>query len=479
MRRHPEHTLDTSLRLRDLGVSAFRGRNLDPKTGDLGKFLALAQEGKIPKGSILMLERLDRFSRHETNKAYRVLGDLVEAGVRVLTLDPETLIDDTNINDMGMVFQVITALVLAHEESRKKSQWATASWEQRRRRATEDGKPMNKRCPCWLSWDDKANKWKPKDGAKKTVNYIFKRTCEGIGVRRLVKELQAKFPPLGTGGLWHSSLVANILTSRCVLGDMTPRRRTDKPLPPIPDYFPRMIDDSTWYKARAAIEGRTSKGGRHTQFVNLFVGLVKFPDGHKGQIRTGYWVSSTGKHLKRRLASAGSNQGVKGACELTVDYFKVERYLLAMLYQLKPSDLLGKPSAKTDGIREKERELAGMAARLAVWWRDSATRAVMVDTGRMSEEDTALLYGETLATLNQYDRMSEADLLRSMPAVNVQKFKAELSKRQAWAWELDGDGKVMTLKPVGVGGKSGVGIVAFFTNEAPKGKRKGKFRSRG
>ena len=56
----------------------------------------------------------------------------------------------------------------------------------------------------------------------------------------------------------------------------------------------------------------------------------------------------------------------------------------------------------------------------------------------MSEEDTALLYGETLATLNQYDRMSEADLLRSMPAVNVQKFKAELSKRQAWAWELDG-----------------------------------------
>ena len=68
--------------------------------------------------------------------------------------------------------------------------------------------------------------------------------------------------------------------------------------------------------------------------------------------------------MKRRLASAGSNQGVKGACELTVDYFKVERYLLAMLYQLKPSDLLGKPSAKTDGIREKERELAGMAAGL-------------------------------------------------------------------------------------------------------------------
>ena len=153
---------------------------------------------------------------------------------------------------------------------------------------------MNKRCPCWLSWDDKANKWKPKDGAKKTVNYIFKRTCEGIGVRRLVKELQAKFPPLGTGGLWHSSLVANILTSRCVLGDIT--APTDgQALAADTRLLPPHDRRLTWYKARAAIEGRTSKGGRHTQFVNLFVGLVKFPDGHKGQIRTaiGYRVRAS------------------------------------------------------------------------------------------------------------------------------------------------------------------------------------------
>lgn len=46
LRRHPEHTLDTSLRLSDLGVSAFRGKNLDKSKGDLGKFVALCKRAR-------------------------------------------------------------------------------------------------------------------------------------------------------------------------------------------------------------------------------------------------------------------------------------------------------------------------------------------------------------------------------------------------------------------------------------------------
>jgi hypothetical protein len=63
LNRHPQHTLDATLTLRDLGVSAFRGANLDKEKGDLGKFIHLPKTGRVPKGSILMLENLDRFSR--------------------------------------------------------------------------------------------------------------------------------------------------------------------------------------------------------------------------------------------------------------------------------------------------------------------------------------------------------------------------------------------------------------------------------
>ena len=103
LQRHPEHTLDHTLSLADLGVSAFKGANLDPEKGDLGKFIALAKKGLIQRGSILLIERLDRFSRQQTRKAYRTFCELIETGIKVLTLDPEQLIDENNIDNMEVV----------------------------------------------------------------------------------------------------------------------------------------------------------------------------------------------------------------------------------------------------------------------------------------------------------------------------------------------------------------------------------------
>src|SRR5262245_17001370 len=51
----------------DLGVSAYKGRNATH--GDLSRFLHLVQTGKIPRGSVLLVESLDRLSRDNINKA--------------------------------------------------------------------------------------------------------------------------------------------------------------------------------------------------------------------------------------------------------------------------------------------------------------------------------------------------------------------------------------------------------------------------
>jgi DNA invertase Pin-like site-specific DNA recombinase len=136
MERHPEHTLDTSLRLCDLGVSAFKGANLDEQKGDLGQFVTLAKEGQIPKGSILMLENLDRFSRMPPRKAYRVFCELVEAGVRVLVLDPEKIIDESNIDNIDVVLTVIIKMQLRFEESRQRSVRSRLAWHRKNKRPT-------------------------------------------------------------------------------------------------------------------------------------------------------------------------------------------------------------------------------------------------------------------------------------------------------------------------------------------------------
>jgi len=53
--------LDDSLSMRDMGLSAFHKTNIT--RGALGIFLAAVEQGKVPAGSILVLESLDRIFR--------------------------------------------------------------------------------------------------------------------------------------------------------------------------------------------------------------------------------------------------------------------------------------------------------------------------------------------------------------------------------------------------------------------------------
>lgn len=214
---------------------------------------------------------------------------------------------------------------------------------------------MTRRCPSWLEWDEAKGWWKPKPDAKRTILYIYKRTIEGIGQQRLTAELQRKFKPF-TGEKWYGSMVANLLLSRALLGELV----TDGK-PAIPDYYPRIVPDSIFYQARAASTSRRNAKGRSGLFVNLLVGLVRFMDGHPGYVQTSSFKDSP----KRRFVSRGHRERVDGSCPLSVDYRKVERYIMAILYQLRPADLLdkGKGGKGGDTIKGLERELAGVELR--------------------------------------------------------------------------------------------------------------------
>ena len=195
--RNPQHELDETLKLHDLGVSAFRGDNLNSEKGALGEFIELAKRpnSPIPKGSILMIERLDRFSRQETDLAYRVFSDLIRAGVKVLVLEPIQLIDESNISRTEIILPLILGLQIAHEQSLEKRKRVGHAWKTKREKA-QQGQPMSRRCPSWLTWDEDKNCFVVNKAAKKAIEYIFKKTAEGSGQRALTASLNKKFPPV-------------------------------------------------------------------------------------------------------------------------------------------------------------------------------------------------------------------------------------------------------------------------------------------
>lgn len=367
--RNPQHTLDTTVSLKDLGIPAFHGANLDPAIGDLGKFIALVKEKDSPikKGSILLLERLDRFSRQKVSKAYRVFCELVESGITVQTLDPEMTIDDRNIDDMETVLPVIIYLQLAYEGSRDKANRIGAAWKSKRDNAHK-GKVISSVCPSWLKWDDKAKEFKVKPEGKKALLFIFNQTANGIGEKQIHKELTKRFKPIGRASKWHRSFIGWVIRNRQVLGEFQPNTHNESG-ERIPDgkviagYYPRIVSDDLFYRANHDRASRKHKRGPNSKFVNLFVGLVFGVDGYKWQVKTDRAVRKhKAAYTQRRLTSQGHLAGNQDACPLSYNYWDMEKYILEALIEVSTGDL--ETRAGDGKVNKAIAVLAGIEARI-------------------------------------------------------------------------------------------------------------------
>ena len=72
-------TLDKHLSFRDLGVSAYRGKNA--KEGALRAFLDAIEHNLVPPNSYLLVESLDRLSRDRILAAQFLFLQIVQAGI--------------------------------------------------------------------------------------------------------------------------------------------------------------------------------------------------------------------------------------------------------------------------------------------------------------------------------------------------------------------------------------------------------------
>ena len=69
-------TLDTTLKMDDKGVSGLRGKNLD-EAAALGGFINAVKQGRVPKGSYLLVESLDRLSRMDIDSAFQLFREIL------------------------------------------------------------------------------------------------------------------------------------------------------------------------------------------------------------------------------------------------------------------------------------------------------------------------------------------------------------------------------------------------------------------
>jgi DNA invertase Pin-like site-specific DNA recombinase len=113
-----EHGLriDSSLRMQDQGISAFRG--IDATKGALAGFLLAVQSGRVAPGATLLVESLDRLSRDQITEALTQFLGIINSGITVVTLMDKMVYSRATINDNpGSLLMSIGVMMRAHDES--------------------------------------------------------------------------------------------------------------------------------------------------------------------------------------------------------------------------------------------------------------------------------------------------------------------------------------------------------------------------
>ncbi len=279
----------------DSGVSGYTGAHLRDG-GGLAQFIKQIDDRTVAPGDILLIENLDRLSRLKPTDAQSLILRIVQAGITIAVTDGDYEITERNLNSGdGTYWRLMGEIERAHRESKRKQGFRTSAWRTQRELASK-GVRTKHRCPSYLKWDEKKQRYLPIPGHAKTVKKIF-QLAKNRGAMSILYYLQDhadEHPPFGRSGSWNDSYIKQILRDRAVLGELTFRSQLtdddgyavlddmgrkifEEAGQAIPDYYPRIISDTLWHQVQSSLNDRVfNDQGAHLENVpNLFSGLIR------------------------------------------------------------------------------------------------------------------------------------------------------------------------------------------------------------
>ncbi len=245
--------LDESLSMRDEGLSAYHQRHV--KSGALGVFLAAVEESRIPKGSVLVVEGLDRLSRAEPIQAQAQLAQIVNAGITVVTASDgkEYSRERLKANPMDLVYSLLV-MIRAHEESDTKSKRVLASIRRQCEgwmAGTYRGLIRNGKDPVWLRLVD--GKWEKIPERVAAAREGLRLYLMGYGATKIITRLtEQKLTLTGRGP--QALQIYRLVKQRALIGVKELALGAESYQ--LPGYYPALLTTAEWDGLQLANSGR-------------------------------------------------------------------------------------------------------------------------------------------------------------------------------------------------------------------------------
>ena len=337
--------VDWSTKYQDIGKSAWSGKHLEADAG-LGKFIAAIEVGAIKRGSVLLIESLDRLSRLKLEDALPLYMHILKSCEIHTIGDSQQIYKDPN-DVQGLILSILQ-FDRANNESSRKSELIRDAWADLRKKARTEKKPITKRIPAWLYIENE--QFKTDTVKVEIVQRIYELKLSGIGANRIAYMFnEESIPVFGRGKKWHESYIKKILTNESVIGTYIAQRLIDGKkvfAEKIEDYYPQIIDKKDFEKASLT---KAAKGQKSPYFSNLFAGIATCK-----KCGSRMTMVNKGKTQKGRKYLACSNAKTGMGCDSkTAAYNLIERNVLSFIDGLNIQAILNY-EVDTDLLDERD-----------------------------------------------------------------------------------------------------------------------------
>lgn len=358
----------------DKGKSGYFGKHLEAD-GQLKRFLDLAEAGAIPKGSYLIVERLDRVSRQSFFKAVDVINRILNAGIKLVTTFDNKLYDTHDIG-LEKLLPMMFEFVGNNNESKKKQDHLLKSWKTKRKAILAGETVRLSRLPAWLEQNEKKQivVTKIKAAAVERIFDLYVNQRKGHNVIHRILNLEGVLP-ISTvkqksqpQPRWIKSYVIKILKNPAVIGlthlytvsyNETLKRKVRKQetVQPV-KLYPPIIEESLFQQAQELIAAKSISPTGREGIVNLFN-----PDICRC-IRCGSKMVMVSKSTKERWLRCSSNVDGNGCSNSSgYPYWDFERSFLRFVREMDYSAINRNPDANKNQLSQllKEKETLQLA----------------------------------------------------------------------------------------------------------------------
>lgn len=352
-----EHNLelDTSLRMTDLGLSAFDKSNITK--GALGEFLRAVETGQVQRGSHLLVESLDRLSRAQVTDALEQFIGLLNAGIVIATVQDNQVYSKESLgSNFSQLIVSVCIMQRANEESEMKSHRVGAAWDKKLQAVIDTGKLLTHKVPMWMQVLDGKITLIPERA--EVVKRIFQMSKDGVGQNTIICMLNGDTPAWNKAGNWQTSYLQKILNNPAVYGAIEVKDTL------VEDYYPPVITKDEFNYVRTIRAGRRTtpnSGTRKGAMVsNIFSGLLQCGYCKAKMQMSGYVETRYGFHKSRKyLICNGARTGATKCQCVQWDYNEFESLFLFKVSQL-PLDKLF-PSTEETRVPQLENKLIAIS----------------------------------------------------------------------------------------------------------------------